>query len=226
MPRPVQPRLVEARTRTLFFKPSGSLPKSLKRLTLKVEELEALRLADFEGLSQSDAAVRMGVSRHTFGRILASARRISADALVNGIPLEITGGTHAWRQPSKDFLKGKPAMKIAVSAEGPELTDAVDGRFGRAAGFVIYDTSAKTHTWYENGAAQAAAQGAGLMAAELVSAQSVDVVLSGYVGPKAFEALQAAEIRVVQDMDNRTVGEAIAAFEAGEADVLVQKDAL
>ena len=71
MARPTQARIIEGRPRTLFFKPCGHLPKSAERIALKLEELEALRLADLEGLTQTEAAARMGVSRHTFGRVLA-----------------------------------------------------------------------------------------------------------------------------------------------------------
>lgn len=111
-------------------------------------------------------------------------------------------------------------MKIAISAEGPTLQDVVDPRFGRAAGFVIYDTETKAFEYIDNGAAQTAAQGAGLMAVETVVEAGVKVVLSGYIGPKALEALQAVGLGTVQDMDNRTVGDVIDEFEAGRLTVL------
>lgn len=54
-----------------------------------MDELEAVRLADYEGLYHEDAAVKMGISRATFGRILNNARRKIADAIVNGKALKI-----------------------------------------------------------------------------------------------------------------------------------------
>ena len=75
MSRPPRSRIVDMPMRTVYFKPSGKLPASAERVSLKFEELEALRLADLEGLSQSEASSGMGVSRHTFGRVLASARK-------------------------------------------------------------------------------------------------------------------------------------------------------
>ena len=75
-------------------------------------------------------------------------------------------------------------MKIAISAEGPTLEDDVDPRFGRAAGFIIYDTETKAVEYIENGAGQTAAQGAGLIAVETVSNAGATVALSGYIGPK------------------------------------------
>jgi predicted DNA-binding protein (UPF0251 family) len=64
---------------------------------MSVEELEAIRLSDFEHLDQETAANMMEVSRHTYGRILASARSIVAEALVTGKALKIEGGTYEFR---------------------------------------------------------------------------------------------------------------------------------
>lgn len=221
MSRPPRSRIVDMPMRTVYFKPSGRLPASAERVSLKFEELEALRLADLEGLSQSEASSSMSVSRHTFGRVLASARKKVARSLVNNIPLVVTGGTNSCRRESGELLKEHPAMKIAISAEGPTLEDDVDPRFGRAAGFIIYDTETKAVEYIENGAGQTAAQGAGLIAVETVSNAGATVALSGYIGPKAFDALQAIGIGTVQDVDNRTVGEVVRAFEAGELTVIL-----
>ncbi len=65
----------------------------LEESILGLDEFEALRLADLEGLYHADAAARMGVSRATFGRILANARRIVADALVGGKAIGIVTPT-------------------------------------------------------------------------------------------------------------------------------------
>jgi predicted DNA-binding protein (UPF0251 family) len=65
----------------------------LETNSLTLDGLEALRLADLEGLYQEEAAERMGVSRATFARTLTAARKAMADALVNGKALEIGGGT-------------------------------------------------------------------------------------------------------------------------------------
>ena len=105
--------------------------------------------------------------------------------------------------------------KIAVSSEGPSLEDMVDPRFGRAGGFVVVDTATMTTEYVDNGAAQIMPQGAGIAAAEAVSNSGADAVLSGYVGPKAFAALEAAGIRVCQDMDGMTVGDAVRKFLEG-----------
>ena len=61
-------------------------------VVMTLDEFEAVRLADFEGLYQAPAAERMGVSRPTFGRILAAARRKIGEVLVRGAALKIEGG--------------------------------------------------------------------------------------------------------------------------------------
>jgi predicted DNA-binding protein (UPF0251 family) len=76
----------------MYFKPRGIPLVMLKEVKLSVDELESLRLADLEGLEQAKAAVRMKISRPTFGRIVEKARKTVADAIVNGKALKITGG--------------------------------------------------------------------------------------------------------------------------------------
>ena len=88
-----------------------------------------------EGLTTGEGAERMRVSRHTFGRTLAEARRAVADALVNGRALCIEGGTYAVLPPQPEADKPHKEFhmqKVAVSSEGPSLDDMVDPRFGRA----------------------------------------------------------------------------------------------
>lgn len=77
-----------------FFKPRGIPLNALEKVTLAVEELEALRLAELENLEQEKAAATMNVSQPTLHRILASARAKVADALVNGKAIRIEGGDY------------------------------------------------------------------------------------------------------------------------------------
>lgn len=106
--------------------------------------------------------------------------------------------------------------KIAITSEGPTLDDDLDPRFGRAAGFIIVDPQTLQFQYVDNGASQARAQGAGIQAAEVVSRAGANVVLTGYVGPKAFAALQAAGIKVGQSLDNMTVRQAVEHYKAGK----------
>ena len=90
MPRPKKPRLVSGYPTLAAFTPEG-VPVT-GEVFLSVEELEAIRLSDFEGLDQEAAANLMEVSRQTYGRILARARSIVSEALVTGKALKIEGG--------------------------------------------------------------------------------------------------------------------------------------
>ena len=93
MPRPAKCRCVRAEPGTSLFKPSGVPLKEMNVLNLTLDEFEALRLADMEGRYHEDAAGRMKVSRQTFGNILSSARKKTAQCLAKGFALRIQGGT-------------------------------------------------------------------------------------------------------------------------------------
>lgn len=75
-----------------FYKPRGIPLSELTETVLPLDALEALRLADVEGLEQADAAPLMGISRSTFSRLLAQARTVVATALVRGWAIRIEGG--------------------------------------------------------------------------------------------------------------------------------------
>lgn len=122
VPRPFCCRRVSDEPPTAFFKPRGVPLAALRIVTMTLDEYEALRLADFEGLYQEDAAQRMGISRQTFGRIVESAHRKIAEALVEAKAIEIKGGEiqlagrrffqcggckHRWEPPPGS---GRPAV--------------------------------------------------------------------------------------------------------------------
>jgi len=221
--------------------------RQLAEVYLTLEGFEALRLADLEGCKHEEAAKKMNVSRQTFGRILSQARHSVAEALVHGFALRIDGGDFmivdrngqtasvvdrrqydslAMRRQNSSNLREKksqekelPMEKIAVSAEGPNLDDALDPRFGRAAGFLMVNPQTLEHEYVDNGASQAMAQGAGIQAAEIVARAGAKVVLTGYVGPKAFQALHAAGISIIQNLQNLTVREAIERYTSGKVEM-------
>ena len=92
MPRPVKCRFIEGERETLFFKPADPGRHDMEIISLTLDEFESIRLSDLEGFYQEDAALRMGISRQTFGNILTKARRKIADALYNEKALLIGGG--------------------------------------------------------------------------------------------------------------------------------------
>jgi predicted DNA-binding protein (UPF0251 family) len=92
MSRPPKCRIVEQAPVATYFKPRGIPMKELEEINITVEELEAVRLCDLEGLDQGEACIKMGISRQTFGRILMEARRHIAEAIVLGKALRVEGG--------------------------------------------------------------------------------------------------------------------------------------
>ena len=92
MPRPYCRRWIAATPGAAVFKPAGVPVRDLATVEMTLDEFEAIRLADLEGLYQEDAAERMRISRATFGRILESAHRKVGEALVLGRALRIEGG--------------------------------------------------------------------------------------------------------------------------------------
>jgi predicted DNA-binding protein (UPF0251 family) len=95
MPRPKKTRFVSAYPAIAAFVPTGVTVTG--EIFMSVEELESIRLSDFEHLDQETAANLMKVSRHTYGRILASARSILAEAVITGKALKIEGGVYEFR---------------------------------------------------------------------------------------------------------------------------------
>jgi len=94
MPRPRKNRRVGRQPIAAFYKPQGVPLHQLKGVVLAVEGLEALRLADALGWDHEIAADMMGISRPTFSRVLAEARRRLATALSNGWAVRIEGGSY------------------------------------------------------------------------------------------------------------------------------------
>ncbi len=92
MARPRNCRRVGCMPGSDYFKPRGIPLSMLEEVNLTVDEFEAVRLADLDGLYQEQAAEKMEVSRQTFGRIIESAHKKVAEALVKGKALKIEGG--------------------------------------------------------------------------------------------------------------------------------------
>jgi predicted DNA-binding protein (UPF0251 family) len=131
MPRPYKCRRVEYLPDVTYFKPVGIPLRSLEEVHLSVEEAEALRLKDLNGLEQEPAAERMQISRPTFQRILASARQKVADAILNGKSVRIGGGNFEMASGSSQCRKrlrslaaGKKCRRRIFVEEAPKQTVA------------------------------------------------------------------------------------------------------
>jgi uncharacterized protein len=102
MARPVCCRRVTGKPAASLFKPAGIPVRLLEQVVLTLDEFEAVRLADLNGLYHEQAAECMRVSRPTFGRILDAARRKVAEAMILGKALRIEGGAvYAGREIGK-----------------------------------------------------------------------------------------------------------------------------
>lgn len=84
MARPKKCRHLQAHIPCRLFKPNGIKGCELEKIALFADEFEALSLADVNGLSQMAGAQKMGISRQTFGNLLASGRQKIASAIVEG----------------------------------------------------------------------------------------------------------------------------------------------
>ena len=103
MARPQKDRIVACDPAISYFKPRGVPLRQIEEVRLTIDQMEALRLADLEGLSQKDAGLRMGVSRATFGRIIQQARKVVAEAIINGKAILLEGGNYQVRNHQRLF---------------------------------------------------------------------------------------------------------------------------
>jgi len=143
MPRPTKWRRVGFLPEITFFKPAGIPLHALEEVILSVEELEAIRLKDLEGLEQEDCAQKMQISRPTFHRILGAARKKLADALLNGKAIRIEGGNfemairrfrcrkagHEWNVPFDEMVKRPPSRCPTCKSDEIQIVPGFD--FGK-----------------------------------------------------------------------------------------------
>jgi predicted DNA-binding protein (UPF0251 family) len=114
-----------------YFKPTGVPVAHLQEVRLSVEEAEAIRLKDLQGLEQEECAQKMNISRTTFARLLGSARERMADALLNGKAIRIEGGNfemalrrfrcdngHEWDVPFEVMINSPPQFCPTCNTPG------------------------------------------------------------------------------------------------------------
>ncbi len=107
MSRPQKCRFIQNLPEESFFNPTVDDLDIIEQVIISFDELEALRLADLEGLSQAESAEIMGISRSTFGRIIEKARKNSADALINKKKIFIMGGKFCNKHDKKSNCNRK-----------------------------------------------------------------------------------------------------------------------
>jgi predicted DNA-binding protein (UPF0251 family)/predicted Fe-Mo cluster-binding NifX family protein len=188
MPRPFSERRVHSRMERCTFKPAGVPVRNLEHVTLRFDQAEAIRLADLEGLYQEAAALRMGVSRQTFGRIVESARRVVADAIINGKFLLIDGGEVIVDD------KGERAMKVAV----PARDGLVDAHFGHCEHFMVYSLDKEKKIVAEEKIDSPEGCGCKSNIAGILARTGVTHMVAGNMGEGAVHVLLAHGIEVVR----------------------------
>lgn len=100
-----------------IFKPRGIPARDLEEVVLPIEGLEALRLNDLENQDHESAASRMNVSRQTFGRVLAEARQMVAEALVMGKMIRIQGGSYSIPGVGGRCRRGRGLGRLGVPGQ-------------------------------------------------------------------------------------------------------------
>ncbi len=126
MPRPFCLRRVSFVPGTVYFKPAGVPLRELEEVVLTLDEVEALRLADLNGLYQEQAAEKMSISRPTFARIVEEARRKTAQALVQGKALRLEGGAVIMK--GEKVMPGKDGTGPAGARQGLGCGHCGEGR--------------------------------------------------------------------------------------------------
>jgi len=145
MARPFKCRQVGFLPGINYFKPRGVPINRLEEVNMTIDELEALRLADLEGLYQEEAANRMNVSRQTFGNIIDSAHKKIADSIINSKAIRIEGGFYNMTEMSRftcsdchhewEIPPGTSRSERCPECRSKDILDANLGRrCGRASG--------------------------------------------------------------------------------------------
>ena len=190
MPRPVRCRRIERLPVYRSFSPDDAAAAEDVRMT--VDEFEALRLLDDEGLTQETCALRMNIARTTVTAIYDSARKKIANALVHGKRLLITGGCCEFIpvEINQEIMeKGSTCMRIAVTYENGEIFQ----HFGHSEQFKLYDTENGRITGEQvvntNGSGHGALAG-------FLQAAKVDALICGGIGMGAQMALADAGIKL------------------------------
>ncbi|MDY0023443.1 MAG: DUF134 domain-containing protein [Candidatus Izemoplasmatales bacterium] len=94
MPRPPKPRIICHQPKYLVYGPKGIRANSSDKLTMMIDELETIRLIDYLGYTQEEAAEQMAVARTTVQRIYNDARKKVATSLIDGKIIVIEGGEY------------------------------------------------------------------------------------------------------------------------------------
>lgn len=188
LPRPMKCRKIDQMPVFRSFSPDDT--EARENVYMSVDEFEALRLMDDEGLTQEQCAEKMNVARTTVTAIYDSARRKTANAMVYGKRLLIIGGNCVYtpsKPPEKLMTKGKGTMRIAVTYQNGEIFE----HFGHTEQFKLYDVEDGKITAEQIIDTDGCGHGA---LAGFLKASKVDALICGGIGMGAQMALHDVDI--------------------------------
>ena len=122
---------------------------------------------------------------------------------------------------SKQSKERKEKLRIAVTAQGKELSSEIDLRFGRANWLIVVDTETGKYEAHDNAVNLNAVQGAGIQTGQNIANLAVEAVITGNVGPNAFRTLKAARVKVFLTA-NQTVQQAVESLKTGKLEEVTQ----
>jgi len=206
MARPPKARILSTAMPRRGFRPYGASGSTADDVVLTFDEAEALRLADLDGLYQQAAAQRMGVSRPTFARIIESARRKMADALLNGKKLRVEGGVIA-------VQKKEPAPLLVAVPINPR--GQVETHFGRCECLAVFTIGIDGSIEVEQTVDASIGPGCRSSVMPRLAAMHVQALVAGCIGDGAIHVCAAHGIAVVRGASGAARGAALA-FARGE----------
>jgi len=116
-------------------------------------------------------------------------------------------------------------MRLIISSEGPNPSDRVDPRFGRARYLIQYDSASESYVSIDNTEQAQAAQGAGVQCAQKVVESGAEALLTGHCGPKAFQVLVEANVKIYSGFEG-TVLDAVDSWKNGNLEPLAAPDGI
>jgi predicted DNA-binding protein (UPF0251 family)/predicted Fe-Mo cluster-binding NifX family protein len=228
MPRPKYCRKVGCVPDANYFKPRGIPASLLGEVVLALDEFEAIRLADLDGLYQEGAAKKMNVSRQTFGRIIETAHGKIADALINGKALKIEGGDVSIEEMErircprcKRVYGPAPLSGVALACPHcnkqlimnknqteleeknmkialPSFQNQVDAHFGHCEYFTVFTADEKNLIVKEEKITPPAGCGCKSNIVHTLSQMGVKIMLAGNMGAGAVDVLNSHGIEVLR----------------------------
>ena len=190
MPRKLCPKTVRSIPLVRAFTPYESDPGTAQDgIILLLEEWEALRLVDYAGFEQVQAALSMGISRQSVQMLVSSARSKLARAVVEGMPLRIQGDPKITGDNQTPITKRKSIMKIAVTTQHTQVFP----HFGRTPEF--YVVTSENGKVIEESMIPAPAEGHGALVDFFVDL-GIDTLICGGIGGGAVNLLRAAGIQI------------------------------